>query len=101
MNISKQPFGHTQAGTPVELYTLVNDNGMEVKITNYGGIIVSIRVPDRKGEPGDVVLGFESLAGYLEPHPFFGALTGRYANRIGGGKFTLDGVEYNLAQNNG
>lgn len=101
MNISKQLFGQTPAGTPVELYTLINDQGMEVKIIPYGAIIVSIQVPDRNGRLGDVVLGFENLAGYLEPHPFFGAVAGRYANRIAGGKFTLNGVEYTLAQNNG
>jgi len=101
MNISKQPFGHTAEGTPVDLYTLVNDHGMEVNITNYGGIIVSLLVPDRHGEMADVVLGFETFTPYLDRHPFFGAVVGRYANRIAGGKFSLNGVEYSLAQNNG
>lgn len=101
MNISKQLFGHAEAGTPVDLYTLVNDNGLELKITNYGCIIVSTLAPDRQGKLGDVVLGFETLEKYLEPHPFFGAVAGRYANRIAGGKFSLNGVEYTLAQNNG
>jgi aldose 1-epimerase len=101
MNISKEPFGNTAEGTPVDLYTLVNDHGVEVKITNYGGIIVSLLVPDRQGEMADVVLGFETLTPYLDRHPFFGALVGRYANRIAGGKFSLNGLEYSLAQNNG
>jgi aldose 1-epimerase len=101
VNISKQLFGQTAAGTPVELYTLVNDKGLKVKITNYGCIIVSILAPDRQGKLEDIVLGFETLEKYLEPHPFFGAIAGRYANRIAGGKFSLNGVEYTLAQNNG
>src|SRR5262245_61316547 len=101
MNISKQLFGNTPEGTPVELYTLVNDQGLVAKITNYGGIIVSILAPDQNGKLGDVVLGFETLADYLKPHPFLGALTGRYANRIAGGKFRLNNVEYTLVQNNG
>jgi aldose 1-epimerase len=101
MHISKQPFGNTAEGLPVDLYTMVNDHGMEVKITNYGGIIVSIVVPDRQGKLADVVLGFEILTPYLDRHPFFGAVAGRYANRIAGAKFSLNGVEYTLAQNNG
>lgn len=84
-----------------DLYTLANRNGMQVGITNYGGRVVSIVVPDRHGKFADVVLGFDTLDGYLGANPYFGALVGRYANRIGGGRFKLDGVEYKLAVNNG
>ena len=101
MNIHKQLFGATQSGTPVDLYTLTNDQGVQVKITNYGGIIVSLRTPDRSGKLDDIVLGFDTLAEYLGPHPFFGVLVGRYANRIAEGKFTLKGKQYALAQNAG
>jgi aldose 1-epimerase len=101
MDITKQPFGSTTDGTPVDLYTLTNDHGIVVKITNYGGIITHVQAPDRSGKPGDVVLGFDTLAEYVEKNPFFGALCGRYANRIAGGKFTLNGVTYPLLQNNG
>jgi aldose 1-epimerase len=101
MTIEKQPFGKTDDGTLVDLYTFTNTKGMEVKITNYGGIIVSIKVPDRDGKMGDVVLGYPSLEGYLEVTPYFGALIGRYGNRIAKGKFTLDETEYTLAVNNG
>jgi aldose 1-epimerase len=96
-----RPFGKTQAGEPVELYTLTNSKGMEVAITNYGGIVVSIKVPDRTGKLADVVLGFDNLEGYLLPPPYFGAVIGRYGNRIAHGKFTLDGVEYTLPRNDG
>jgi len=104
-NISKESFG-TKEGTPVELYTLRNAKGMEAKITNYGGIVVSLKVPDRAGQFGDVVLGFDALDGYLSPeyaksNPYFGALIGRYGNRIGKAKFSLGGKEYKLAANNG
>jgi aldose 1-epimerase len=101
VNISQQPFGHTPDALPVDLYTLVNDAGLTVRITNYGGIIVSVLAPDRSGTLADVVLGFETLAGYLQPQPFLGALVGRYANRIARGRFTLNGVDYVLAQNDG
>ncbi|MEJ7712806.1 MAG: aldose epimerase family protein [Pyrinomonadaceae bacterium] len=98
--MKKQAFGKTADGEAVDLYTLTNSKGMEVQITNYGGIIVSLKTPDRAGKAGDVVLGFESLDGYLKPHPFFGALVGRYANRIAKGVFKLNNTEYKLAQNN-
>ena len=101
MEIKKESFGQTADGTPVDLYTLTNDRGLEVKITNYGGIIVSVITPDRAGKPGDVTLGFDTLAEYVEKGPYFGCITGRFANRIAQGKFTLNGVEYILAQNNG
>ena len=99
--VKKQAYGKTAEGAPVDLYTLTNQKGMETSITNYGGIVVTLKVPDRNGKPGDVVLGFDSLDGYLKPNPFFGALVGRYGNRIGHGTFTLNGVAYKLAQNNG
>ncbi|MBC7919465.1 MAG: galactose mutarotase [Ferruginibacter sp.] len=101
MNLKKEAFGTTKEGTPVDLYTLSNGNGLTVKITNYGGIVTSVVTPDKNGIPGDVVLGFDSLSGYLKENPFFGALAGRYANRIAKGRFQLDGVEYKLATNNG
>ncbi len=100
-SMKKEIFGKTKDGTEVNLFTLTNQNGMTVKITNYGAIITSIITPDKNNKPGDVVLGFDSLDNYLGEHPFFGALAGRYANRIAKGKFTLDGKEYTLATNNG
>ena len=85
----------------VHRYTLTNKNGMSVRIMNYGGYVTNIMVPDKNGEMGDVVLGFDSLPGYLQPgNPFMGCLVGRYANRIANGKFTLNGKEYTLAKNN-
>lgn len=99
-NLKKESFGRTADGRNVDLYTLRNSSGMEVRIATYGGIIVSIKVPDRKGQIGDVVLGFSKLDSYLKGHPYFGAITGRYANRIAKGRFTLGGTEYKLATNN-
>ncbi len=96
-----QNFGKTPDGTTVELYTLANSHGLQAKIMTFGGIVVSLTTPDRAGRPGDIVLGFDNLDAYLAGHPFFGALIGRYGNRIGKGRFTLNGVEYKLAQNNG
>ncbi|HXJ93521.1 MAG TPA: aldose epimerase family protein [Terriglobia bacterium] len=94
-------FGKMPDGETVNIYTLTNRSGMQVAITNYGGRIVSLIVPDRSGHMDDVVLGFDNLDQYLATNPFFGALVGRYANRIGGAKFTLDGKEYHLAANDG
>ncbi len=99
--IKKEAFGKTGDGTPVDLYTLTNQNGIEVRAITYGGIIISLRVPDRHGKFDDVVLGYDSLDGYLAKTPYFGAIIGRYGNRIGNAKFTLDGVQYSLAVNNG
>lgn len=99
--ITKQPFGKTADGTPVDIYTLTNAKGMEARIMTYGGIVVSLKTPDRNGKFEDVELGFDSLEPYLKGHPFFGALVGRYGNRIGKGKFTIDGKEYKLLINNG
>lgn len=99
--MKKQSFGKTAAGVDVDLYTLANGNGVEAAITTYGGIVVSLKTPDRAGLSSDVVLGFDSLDGYLKGHPYFGALIGRYGNRIAKGRFSLNGVEYKLAVNNG
>jgi aldose 1-epimerase len=100
VGISKESWGKVD-NKEVFLYTLTNTNGMVVKITNFGGILQSIVVPDRNGKLENVLLGFDSLKNYLAGHPFFGEIVGRYANRIAKGKFTLNGVEYNLAINNG
>lgn len=99
--VSSAPFGRLPDGTTVTRFSLENGHGMRVRAMSYGAIIQEIMVPDRSGTPGDVVLGFDSLAGYLHDSPYFGALVGRYANRIAGGRFTLDGVTYHLARNNG
>jgi len=100
-DVRKQSFGKTGDGRPVDLYTLTNSEGMEVRAMTYGGIIVSLRVPDKTGKFDDVVLGHDSLDGYLVNPPYFGVIVGRYANRIGNATFTLDGVKYTLAKNNG
>ena len=94
-------FGTMPDGTAVRVFTLTNDAGMEVRAISYGAILVSIKVPDRNGQFGDVVVGHDSLEGYLTRSRFFGALVGRYGNRIAGGQFTLDGRTYTLAKNNG
>lgn len=99
--VQKQAFGKTGDGTPVDLYTLSNKNGITATITNYGGIITSLKTPDKQGNAADIVLGFDSIDGYLKGHPYFGALIGRYGNRIGKAKFMLNGKEYKLAANNG
>jgi len=99
--ITRQRFGQLPDGTPVELFTLTNSKGAEAQICNYGGIVVSLKVPDKNGQMGDVVLGYDNLDGYLKDSPYFGALIGRVGNRIAKGKFTLDGKEYTLATNNG
>jgi len=99
--ISAAPFGQTADGQPVELFTLRNANGVEVRLTNYGGIVTSWLVPDRKGGLGDVVLGYDALDGYLKASPYFGCLAGRCCNRIAKGRFTLNGVTRQLAVNNG
>jgi aldose 1-epimerase len=98
--VQKSPFGNTADGTPVEIYTLRNSSGMEAHIMTYGGTVVSLKVPDKNGKLGDVVLGFDDLDGYLTNSPYFGALIGRYGNRIAKGQFTLDGQTYMLATNN-
>lgn len=99
--MKKQSFGKTSDGRPVDLYTLTNQKGMEVAITTFGGIVVSLKVPDRTGKFDDVVLGYDSLDGYLTNKAFLGALIGRYGNRIAHGKFTLNGQTYTLPKNDG
>ena len=98
---ARAPFGQLPDGRRVELFTLRNTHGVEVRVMTYGAIVTSIRTPDASGQVADIVLGFDSLPGYLGASPYFGAIVGRYANRIAAGRFTLDGVEYHLAQNNG
>lgn len=99
-DISKKPFGKTSDGTPVDLFILRNAKGMEARICNYGGIVISLAVPDRNGRFGDVVLGYDNLDDYIKNSPYFGCLVGRYGNRIAKGKFTLNGKAYTLAVNN-
>jgi len=99
--ISRASFGVTPDGESVDVFTLANGSGVEVRAITYGGIIVSLRVPDRDGRLGDIVLGFDNLDGYVEGSPYFGAIVGRYANRIANGQFTLAGETYHLATNNG
>jgi aldose 1-epimerase len=101
--VKEEPWGKTPQGQDVELFTLTNAHGMEVRIITYGGILVSLKVPDRSGKLGDIVNGFDSIAGYVQqpPEPYFGAIIGRYGNRIANGTFTLGGVRYTLAKNNG
>ena len=94
-------YGITKDGETVEEYTLRNAAGMALKCISFGGILTSIRVPDRQGRFANVALGFDNLAQYEAEHPYFGAITGRYANRIGGGAFELDGVDYRLFKNDG
>lgn len=98
--ITSAPFGVVPDGTPVEIYTLRNSKGVEVRIITYGGIIVSLKTPDRNGKFADVVLGYDNLDAYVTNNPMFGALVGRYGNRIAKGQFTLDGKTYTLAKNN-
>lgn len=88
-------------GKDVMLYTLRNENGMEISVMNYGGIIVSVKVPDRQGNVEEVTLGYDSLQAYIDNNPYFGALIGRYGNRIANGSFTLDGRQYKLPTNDG
>jgi aldose 1-epimerase len=99
--VKKTVFGKTQDGREAHLYTLSNKSGMEVAITDFGGTVVSIKVPDRNGKMGDVILGYDTLDGYENGSAYFGATVGRYANRIGGAKFSLDGKEFTLPKNNG
>ena len=100
-SVTSRVFGTTPSGETVELYTLKNAKGMEADISTYGGVVVALKVPDRSGKLGDVVLGFDDFKGYLIPPPYFGAIIGRYGNRIAHARFTLDGVEYKLAKNDG
>src|ERR1700757_3884832 len=88
--MKKQPFGTTHEGQPIDLYTLTNKSGMEADITTYGGFVFSFKVPDRHGKFDDVVLGYDNLEGYIGNTAYFGALIGRYGNRLAHGQFTLD-----------
>lgn len=99
--IQEQDWGRTREGTPVKLYTLTNTKGAVARITTHGALLTDLRVPDRNGKVDNVVLGFDNLEAYLKGHPFFGATTGRVANRIAKGRFSLDGQQYRLATNNG
>jgi aldose 1-epimerase len=96
-----QSFDKMPDGTEVSLYTLKNKNGIEMSVMNYGGIITKLLVPDRNGNLEDVVLGYDSLSGYMKSNPYFGALIGRYGNRIAGGKFSIDGKQYKITTNDG
>jgi aldose 1-epimerase len=98
--ITQADFGQTPDGKPVVLYTLRNESGAEADIMNYGGIVQKLMMPDRNGNFADVVLGYDNLQGYIDKTPYFGALIGRYGNRIGAAQFTLNGQTYTLAKNN-
>src|SRR5690349_16916248 len=99
--MKREAFGQTPDGQPVEIFTLTNSHGLRTRLTTWGASLVEMSVPDKSGKLADVTLGFDSPEPYLKPHPFFGAIAGRYANRIALGKFTLDGKAYTLATNNG
>ncbi|MCB9250297.1 MAG: galactose mutarotase [Ignavibacteriales bacterium] len=100
MEIEKKDFGKIDSTLSADVYTLTNKNGMSVSITNYGGIVTKIIVPDKNGKLGDVVLGFDKVKDYVNENPYFGAIIGRYGNRIAKGKFVVEGTEYTLATNN-
>lgn len=100
MSITVKPYGSAD-GKDVKLFTLTNSNGLKAEITNYGGIIVRLFTPDKNGKLDDIVLGFDSLEDYLKGNPFFGALIGRHANRIENSEFTINGIVYKLAANEG
>lgn len=99
-HVEKAAFGQLPDGTAIESYTVYNSQGASAKLITYGATLTELHVPDRNGKMGDIVLGFEDIQGYLSQHPYFGAIVGRYANRIAKGKFTLDGKEYQLFINN-
>ncbi|MES2355963.1 MAG: aldose epimerase family protein [Pseudomonadota bacterium] len=101
MPITRQLFGKTREGFPVDLYILSNKNNLAARIMTYGGTLASLCTPDREGNIADIILGFDDLSSYLDEHPYFGSLIGRYANRIAGGIFRLNDTGYRLAQNNG
>src|SRR5215207_2575411 len=99
-SVSRARFGVAPDGKEVGVYTLTNAHGIEVRALDYGGIITVVRAPDRSGKLDDVVLGFDDMKGYVASSPYFGAIVGRYGNRIARGRFTLDGKTYTLATNN-
>jgi aldose 1-epimerase len=95
-----EPFGKTPEGTAVEVYTLTNQHGLKLRAMTYGAIVLSLETPDRDGKNADIVLGYKTLDEYIKDSPYFGAVVGRYGNRIAEGRFTLDGRDYTLATNN-
>lgn len=99
--MQKEVFGKTRDGETVEVYTLTNESGLKAKLTTWGACLVAMTVPDRSGAMSDITLGFDTLDGYLRAHPHFGVTTGRFANRIARGRFTLDGIPFQLGLNNG
>lgn len=101
LNVESKPFGKTKDGREVTVFTLTNSRGIKVRMIDYGATVISVETPDKAGKTANITLGFPTLAGYLERHPYFGSTVGRYGNRIAGGKFKLDGKEYSLATNNG
>lgn len=101
MSFEQTEFGRLPNGTPIQRFTLKNARGTQARIMEYGGILTEMHVRDRRGNLGNVVLGFDTLARYLQGHPFFGAITGRFANRIGGAQFSLDGNLYSITKNHG
>ena len=100
-SIFTAPFGTTPQGETVELFTMTNANGIEIRAISFGGIVISLKTPDRRGTLGDIVLGFDDIQPYFDGSPYFGAIIGRYGNRIGGARFDLDGSTYALAANDG
>ncbi len=100
-DVQEAPFGQTASGKAVQVYTLTNEHGIQARIMTYGGTLVSLKTPDRNGKLADIVLGFDSVKPYVEGVPYYGALIGRYANRIANGRFTLDGKTYQLPKNDG
>ena len=101
VTVSTAPFGVLPSGDSVHVFTLTNANGVELRALDYGGLVISLKTPDKTGALGDIVLGYDNIDGYLKSTPYFGALVGRYGNRIARGKFTVDGATYTLAVNNG
>jgi aldose 1-epimerase len=101
MSLKKSSFGKTESGQEAQLFTCTNKNGLVLKLTDYGATVVAVETPDREGKLANINLGFDSVKGFEGQHPYFGSTVGRFANRIAGGKFTLDGKEYTLAKNNG
>ena len=100
-SVEAKPFGKTKDGTPVNVYTLISARALKVRLIDYGATLISVETPDKDGKVANITLGFPTLEGYLQRHPYFGSTVGRYGNRIAGGKFKLDGKEYSLATNNG
>ena len=101
LNVQQTAYGTTADGTQVDLFTLTNRHGLAAKVITYGATLIAVEVPDRNGHRDNVTLYLDSLEDYLAGHPLFGSVVGRYANRIAGAKFNLDGVNYPLAANSG